>query len=67
METFFSLNLRRYLDKFGIEWKNIREVRMRCEKPLIFMTIYGEKILDISLGLVSKSNNPYIVSSKDLQ
>lgn len=67
MEAFFSLNLRRYLDKFGIEWKNIREVRMRCEKPLIFMTIYGEKILDISLGLVSKSNNPYIVSSKDLQ
>ena len=67
MEEIFSLNLRVYLDKFGIEWKSVREVRMRCEKPLIFVTAYGVKILDRSLGLVLKSKNPYIVSAKDLK
>ena len=67
MERIFPIRLRTYMSRFHVQWENIREVRLRCNKPLIIITSQGEKFLDTSLGFVSKSKEPYMVSSEDVK
>lgn len=67
MERIFPIRLRTYMSRFHVQWENIREVRLRCNKPLILITRQGEKFLDTSLGFVSKSKEPYMVSSEDVK
>ena len=67
MEWIFPIRLRTYMSRFHVQWENIREVRLRCNKPLILITSQGEKFLDTSLGFVSKSKEPYMVSSEDVK
>ena len=67
MERIFPIRLRTYMSRFHIQWENIREVRLRCNKPLILITDQGEKFLDTLLGFVSESKKPYIVSSDDVK
>ena len=67
MERIFPIRLRTYMSRFHVQWENIREVRLRCNKPLILITRQGEKFLDTSLGFVYKSKEPYMVSSEDVK
>ena len=67
MERIFSLSLRSCLNKTDVDWKQIQEVRMRCDQPLIVKFGREEKVLDQKKGFISKSSMPYLVSMQEIQ
>lgn len=67
MERILSLKIRACLEKNKIDWKNIQEIRMRLNKPLILINGSHEFMLDEKNGVVSRSYHPYIVSVSDFQ
>lgn len=67
MENIFPIRMRKYMTSLRHQWKNVQEIRMRCEKPLILVIQGKEWMMDSDEGIVQKSRNPFIVTYEDIQ
>lgn len=61
---YFSPDIRILIDK---NIKDIHEIRLRCEKPLVLVSYGRKKYVSKDGGLSDFSRNAYIVSSKDIE
>lgn len=67
MENIFPIRMRKYMSGLMHQWKDVQEIRMRCEKPLLIVIQGKEWMVDISDGIVQNSSKPFIVTYDDIQ
>ena len=67
MRHILPVNLRSQLMDIPIDWDNLREIRMRCERPVIFRIRNNEYFLDKGKGLTEHPAKAYCVNMQEIQ
>ena len=67
MRHILPLNLRSQLTEISMDWDNLREIHLRCERPVIFCIGEKEYFLDKGEGLKEHPEKPYCVNMQEIQ
>ncbi|MGN0242489.1 MAG: stage III sporulation protein AA [Lachnospiraceae bacterium] len=63
----FSMNLRKRLQQLSLDMDQLQELRLRVNEPCILIYRNTEYILDRSGVLCKDADNPYIITTADLE
>ncbi len=62
-----SQNIRYMVDRFNIDYKELLEIRLRVNEPLIFVFSHGDFFVCNRCGLVDEVEEAYVVTQSDIK
>lgn len=66
MEKIFPLRMRKYIACLSDRWREVQEIRLRSDKPVLVTLSGKEWMFDLNGGLVRESSKPLCATPEDI-